>query len=68
MKLADLCMLLFQARIFLTKQMGATQPGMEGMLDNMVREFIRVQDVNKDGRVSPGEFAKPTHKTAHDEL
>ena len=48
--------------------MGATQPGMEGMLDNMVREFIRVQDVNKDGKISPGEFAKPTHKAGHDEL
>lgn len=49
--------------------MGSAQPGMEGMMDNMVREFIRVQDVNKDGRVSPGEFAKPTHKAGgHDEL
>ena len=56
-----------QARVFLTKQMGVNNaPGMEGMLDNMVNEFIRVQDLNKDGRISPGEFAKPTKK--HDEL
>lgn len=56
----------WQARVFLSKQMGIKSPDMDGMLDNMVREFIRVQDINKDGVISQGEFAKPTKK--HDEL
>ena len=61
-----LILFLAQARVFLAKQMGINAPGMEGMLDNMVNEFIRVQDLNQDGRISQGEFAKPTKK--HDEL
>ena len=57
--------------MFLTKQMGGAGAAMgaqPGMMDNMVHEFMRIQDVNKDGKLNSFEFAKPTHGGQKDEL
>lgn len=44
------------------KQMGGASSAVDdNMIDRLTKDFMKLQDVNKDGRIQRGEFAKPTH-------
>lgn len=59
---------VLQVRTFMIMQMGGPSSAVnDDMIDRLTSDFMKLQDVNKDGRIQRGEFAKPTHKTK-DEL